>query len=116
MYDTERDGPPTTGRARRSVSENTLLTAEQYAYILEDSRAEIVLVSAPLMNLLAPVVAQATACHTAIVVGADDPVAKLHRVETLSFAQVLARALRKLGYVVTITPINQVAATAAIQI
>src|ERR1700757_394660 len=29
---------------------NTLLTAEQYAYILEDSRAEIVLVSAPLMN------------------------------------------------------------------
>jgi 4-hydroxybenzoate-CoA ligase len=71
---------------------NTLLPAEQYAYILEDSRAEIVLVSAPLMNMLAPVVAQATACHTAIVVGADDPVTKLHRVETLSFAQVLARA------------------------
>jgi hypothetical protein len=28
----------------------------------------------------------------------------------------LARALRKLGYEVTITPINQVAATAAVQI
>jgi transposase len=31
-------------------------------------------------------------------------------------AQMLARALRKLGYEVTITPINQVAATAAVQI
>ena len=31
-------------------------------------------------------------------------------------AQMLARALRKLGYQVTITPINQVASTAAIQV
>ncbi len=31
-------------------------------------------------------------------------------------AQVLARALRKLGYEVTITPINQVAARTAVQI
>ena len=70
---------------------NTLLTAEQYAYILADSRAEIVLFSAPLMNTLAPIIAQATTCHTAIVAGADDPVPTLDRVETLSFAQLLAR-------------------------
>jgi 4-hydroxybenzoate-CoA ligase len=70
---------------------NTLLTAEQYAYILADSRAEIVLFSAPLLNTLAPIVAQATACHTAIVVGAHDPVAKLDRVEMLTFEEVLTR-------------------------
>jgi 4-hydroxybenzoate-CoA ligase len=70
---------------------NTLLTAEQYAYILADSRAEMVLFSAPLMDTLAPIVAEAMACRIAVVVGADDPVKKLHRVETLSFGQVLAR-------------------------
>jgi 4-hydroxybenzoate-CoA ligase len=70
---------------------NTMLTAEQYAYILEDSRAEIVLVSAPLTATLAPIVAQATQWRTAVVTGADDPVAKLDRVDTLSFAEVLAR-------------------------
>jgi 4-hydroxybenzoate-CoA ligase len=70
---------------------NTLLPAEQYAYILADSRAEMILVSAPLLDTLAPIVADATACHTAIVVGADDPVVKLPRVETFSLAQVLER-------------------------
>jgi hypothetical protein len=39
-----------------------------------------------------------------------DPQAKKQR------ARMLARALRKLGYQVTITPINQVAATRGIQI
>jgi hypothetical protein len=39
-----------------------------------------------------------------------DPQAKKQR------ARMLARALRKLGYEVTITPINQVAATSGIQI
>ena len=67
---------------------NTLLTAEQYAYILEDSRAEIVLVSAALMGTLAPIVAQARRWHTAIVVGA--PTTMLDRVDTRSFAEVLA--------------------------
>jgi len=70
---------------------NTLLTAEQYAYILEDSRAELVLVSAALMGTLAPIVAQATRWRTAIVVGADAPATNLDRVDTLSFAEVLAR-------------------------
>jgi len=39
------------------VPVNTLLTAEQVAYMLEDSRAEAMVVSAPLLPALAPVVA-----------------------------------------------------------
>jgi 4-hydroxybenzoate-CoA ligase len=70
---------------------NTMLPAEQYAYILADSRAEMILVSAPLLDTLAPIVADATACHTAIVVGADEAVGKLAGVATFSLAQVLER-------------------------
>jgi acyl-CoA synthetase (AMP-forming)/AMP-acid ligase II len=39
------------------VPVNTLLTAEQVAYMLEDSRAEAVILSAPLLPALGPVVA-----------------------------------------------------------
>src|SRR5262244_3338402 len=35
---------------------NTLLTPEQYAYMLEDSRAEVVVVSAPLASTVAPII------------------------------------------------------------
>ena len=34
------------------VALNTLLTAEQYAYILDDSRAQAIIVSAPLVDVI----------------------------------------------------------------
>jgi 4-hydroxybenzoate-CoA ligase len=50
---------------------NTLLTPAQYAYILADSRAEAIVVSAPLVQAIAPVIAQSDALRTLIVAGAD---------------------------------------------
>src|SRR5437763_3767999 len=37
---------------------NTLLTPEQYAYMLEDSRAEVVVISAPLVKCIEPVLGE----------------------------------------------------------
>ncbi|TMJ27704.1 MAG: benzoate-CoA ligase family protein, partial [Alphaproteobacteria bacterium] len=72
---------------------NTLLTPEQYAYMLEDSRAEAVLISAPLMQALEPILDRLTHLRTAIVAGADagSAVPKLGRLETHRFADILAR-------------------------
>ena len=72
---------------------NTLLTPEQYAYMLEDSRAEAVLISAPLMQALAPILDRLTHLRGAIVAGADagSALPKLGRLETHRFADILAR-------------------------
>ena len=72
---------------------NTLLTPEQYAYMLEDSRAEAVLISAPLMQALEPILDRLTHLRSAIVAGADagSAVPKLGRLETHRFADILAR-------------------------
>ncbi|HEY0438833.1 MAG TPA: AMP-binding protein, partial [Xanthobacteraceae bacterium] len=50
---------------------NTLLTPEQYAYIFADSRAEAIVVSAPLLALIEPVLARLEGLRTLIVAGAD---------------------------------------------
>src|SRR5229473_7918539 len=50
---------------------NTLLTPEQYAYMIEDSRAEAVLVSAPLVKAVEPILDRLTHLRCAVVVGAD---------------------------------------------
>ncbi len=72
---------------------NTLLTPEQYAYMLEDSRAEAVLISAPLMQALEPILDRLTHLRSAIVAGADagSALPKLGRLETHRFADILAR-------------------------
>src|SRR5260370_8412336 len=72
---------------------NTLLTPEQYAYMLEDSRAEAVLISAPLMQALAPILDRLTHLRGAIVAGADagSALPKLGKLETHRFADILAR-------------------------
>ncbi len=77
---------------------NTLLTPEQYAYMLEDSRAEAVLISAPLMQALAPILDRLTHLRTAIVAGADagSALPKLGRLETHRFADILARGTPEL--------------------
>ncbi|HEX2216038.1 MAG TPA: AMP-binding protein, partial [Xanthobacteraceae bacterium] len=48
---------------------NTLLTAQQYAYIFEDSRAEAIVVTAPLLKVVEPVIAQSGTLRTLIVAG-----------------------------------------------
>ena len=72
---------------------NTLLTPEQYAYMLEDSRAEAVLISAPLMQALEPILDRLTHLRSAIVAGADagSALPKLGRLDTHRFADILAR-------------------------
>jgi 4-hydroxybenzoate-CoA ligase len=68
---------------------NTLLTPEQYAYMLEDSRAEAIVVSPPLVKAIAPVLDRLTRLRTAIVAGPDAQ--KLGALATHGFADVLAR-------------------------
>jgi 4-hydroxybenzoate-CoA ligase len=54
------------------VPVNTLLTAEQVAYMLEDSRAEGVVVSAPLLGVMVPALARlATPPRLVLVAGMD---------------------------------------------
>ena len=50
---------------------NTLLTQAQYSYMLADSRVEALVVSAPLADMIAPLVAEAPDLRTVIIEGAD---------------------------------------------
>src|SRR5262249_7160807 len=68
---------------------NTLLTPEQYAYMLEDSRAEAIVVSPALAKSVAPIISKLTRLRVAIV-PAPYP-GQLGTVETHAFADVLAR-------------------------
>jgi 4-hydroxybenzoate-CoA ligase len=50
---------------------NTLLTPDQYAYMLEDSRAEAIVVSTPLIKSIEPVLGKLSRLRCAIVAGSD---------------------------------------------
>ena len=50
---------------------NTLLTAEQYAYILADSRASAIVVAAPLAKTLVPILDRLPQLRTVILVDGD---------------------------------------------
>ena len=71
---------------------NTLLNAEQYAYILGDSRASAIVASASLAKTLLPILDRLPRLRTVILVGAgsDDKAAFRGRV-VLDFADLLAR-------------------------
>ena len=71
---------------------NTLLTAEQYAYILGDSRAKAIVVAAPLVKMLVPILDRLPQLHTVILVDADasDKAAFAGR-EVCHFADLVAR-------------------------
>jgi 4-hydroxybenzoate-CoA ligase len=60
---------------------NTLLTTEQYAYILGDSRASAIVVAAPLVNVLLPILDRLPRLRTIILVnaGADERAALADR-------------------------------------
>ena len=71
---------------------NTLLTTEQYQYILEDSRAEAIFVSAPLTKVITPILAKLTRLHTIVMCGGtnEDRKAFGHR-DVFMFEDVLER-------------------------
>jgi 4-hydroxybenzoate-CoA ligase len=71
---------------------NTLLTPEQYAYMLEDSRAEALVVSPALVKSVEPVLGRLTWLRTAVVAGPDQE--KLGHLDTHRFADVLASGAR----------------------
>ena len=52
---------------------NTLLTAEQYAYILGDSRAKALFVSAPLLQVVQPILGQLPFLKHVFVAGGEPP-------------------------------------------
>ncbi len=68
---------------------NTLLAPEQYAYMLEDSRAEAIVVSPGLVKAVAPIVGKLTRLRLAIVPGPYP--GQLGALDTHSFADVLAQ-------------------------
>ena len=71
---------------------NTLLSSEQYAYMFEDSRAEVIVVSAPLAKTIMPVLDRLPHLRLVVIAGggADDKSAFGAR-EALTFEELLAR-------------------------
>jgi benzoate-CoA ligase family protein len=76
---------------------NTLLTADQYAYILGDSRTKAIVAAAPLAKVLAPILDRLPQLRTIILVRASaiDKTAFPGR-EVLDFAELVARGRRDL--------------------
>jgi 4-hydroxybenzoate-CoA ligase len=72
------------------VPVNTLLGADQYAYMLEDSRAEALFVSPALAKTVEPVLAQLSWLHTIIVAG-DAGAIDGGTIATFGFEDVLSR-------------------------
>ena len=71
---------------------NTLLTPEQYLYMLDDSRAEAIFVSAPLLKCIEPIVAKLPNLKQVIVAGGDGSQPKqLAGRDVLAFEEVLER-------------------------
>ena len=72
------------------VALNTLLTAEQYAYILEDSRAQAIIVSAPLVEVVKPVLGKLPFLKHVFVAGGEAPPFALNFREELAHQSVEA--------------------------
>ena len=75
---------------------NTLLTAEQYAYILGDSRAKALFVSAPLLPVVQPILGQLPFLKHVFVVGRRSAGFALRLRGELGFQQAETRARRHL--------------------
>ena len=71
---------------------NTLLTPEQYHYMLDDSRAEAIFVSAPLMKSIEPILDKLHDLRLVVAAGANGtPPRQLGKRDLLSFEDVLER-------------------------
>ena len=80
---------------------NTLLTPEQYAYIIEDSRAEAILISPQLVNSILPILDRFTWLKLAIVSGKETP--KLGKLKVQRFDDVLASGAPEVWHAPTIS-------------
>ena len=70
---------------------NTLLTAEQYLYVLDDSRAEALIVSAPLLQTVAPILSKLQRLTSIVVSGGKAQPAQAGFQQMLSFDELIAR-------------------------
>jgi 4-hydroxybenzoate-CoA ligase len=71
---------------------NTLLSPEQYHYVLDDSRVEAIFVSAPLVKAIEPVLDRLPNLHQVVVVGSDGAQPRqLGKRDVISFEDVLER-------------------------
>jgi 4-hydroxybenzoate-CoA ligase len=83
---------------------NTLLNAEQYAYMLEDSRAEALVVSAPLAKVVAPIVDKLPHLRTIVIAGGEPKDKKTFgKTEPHLFDDVLALARPEAGAAPTLS-------------
>ena len=71
---------------------NNLLATEQYTYILNDCRAEAILISAPLFKILEPVLPELVCLKHIIVVGSEEKDLPACRLPTHAFEPLLAAA------------------------
>jgi benzoate-CoA ligase family protein len=69
---------------------NTLLTPEQYAYMIEDSRAEAILISPQLVVSILPILDRLTWLKLAIVTSEDKKTSKLGKLKVKRFDEVVA--------------------------
>jgi 4-hydroxybenzoate-CoA ligase len=74
---------------------NTLLTSEQYAYILGDSRAEALFVSQPLVPAILPILGRLPQLRTIVIVDAKAADKAAFQREVLTFEEVLGRGSTK---------------------
>jgi 4-hydroxybenzoate-CoA ligase len=72
------------------VALNTLLTTDQYAYILEDSRAQAIIVSAPLVEVIKPVLGKLPFLKHVFVAGGEVPAFALNFRDELAHQSPLA--------------------------
>src|ERR1700682_4254611 len=82
---------------------NTLLTPEQYAYMIEDSRAEAILISPQLVNSILPILDRLTWLKLAIVTGADKKMPKIGKLKVKRFDEVLASGKPEVWHAPTIS-------------
>lgn len=80
---------------------NTLLTPEQYAYIIEDSRAEAILISPQLVNSILPILDRLTWLKLAIMSGKET--LKLGKLKGQRFDEVVAGGAPEAWYAPTIS-------------
>jgi 4-hydroxybenzoate-CoA ligase len=71
---------------------NTLLTIEQYAYILSDSRASAIVAAAPLAKVIVPILDRLPRLRTVVLIGAgDEDKAAFRGRDVHDFEDILAR-------------------------
>ncbi len=82
---------------------NTLLTPEQYAYIIEDCRAETILISPQLVNSILPILDRLTRLKFAIVSGGGNETPRLGKLKVHRFGDVVAGGTPEVWHAPTIS-------------